>query len=560
LDGAASGEVERQLRELERRELVRREHKSSVLNEVEYAFRHVLIRDVAYAQIPRAERSLRHRRAAQWIASLGRPEDHSELLAQHYLEALKYARAAGGDTGDFAVQALSALREAGERALALGSYQPAAAYFEAALGLVGAEDAQRGELLSRYGGALFWGTNSGEEVLEEAVRLLRPVDPEGAARAALLRARLEWTRGNRAVVLRWLSETDDLLAELPGDSIVRVEVLLVRSGLEMFAANHEEAIRLAQSALARVEDLDRPDLRARACDLIGTSRIAMGDEGGLEDQRRAIQIAREGHAIWELQTAQNNQHVAMFEQGFLATLDRNLEERRRTFKEIGSTAGTLAWFLAAEAHTHYAAGRWDAALGSIDRFLSHVAEDQTHYLEPDMRPLSALIAFARDGVAEALTEADRAVELGRRSLDPQAFAGSLCVRAFLLLANRRTNAALVDFEELLALGPGLTTGLNVSGYLPTFTWLAVDLGRHTDSERVLAGSRSLRWTAAARAILDGKAGKAADLLKEIGHRPAEAYAHLRAGGDHLPEALAFYRSVGATRYIREAESQLAASA
>ena len=100
LSGSAPQEVEAGLRELQRRELVRRERRSSVAGEDEYAFRHVLIRDVAYGQIPRANRAERHRAAAEWIARLGRPEAHGELVAYHYLEALEYARAAGLDTAE----------------------------------------------------------------------------------------------------------------------------------------------------------------------------------------------------------------------------------------------------------------------------------------------------------------------------------------------------------------------------------------------------------------------------------------------------------------------------
>ena len=44
------------LHALERKEFVRRERRSSVAGEDEYAFRHVLVRDVAYGQIPRAAR------------------------------------------------------------------------------------------------------------------------------------------------------------------------------------------------------------------------------------------------------------------------------------------------------------------------------------------------------------------------------------------------------------------------------------------------------------------------------------------------------------------------
>ncbi len=60
---------------LERREFVRRERRSSVADETEYVFRHVLVREVAYEQIPRAQRGDKHRRVADWIETLGRSED-----------------------------------------------------------------------------------------------------------------------------------------------------------------------------------------------------------------------------------------------------------------------------------------------------------------------------------------------------------------------------------------------------------------------------------------------------------------------------------------------------
>ena len=47
-------EAEERLHALERKELVRRDRRASVAGETEYAVRHVLVRDVAYGQIPRA--------------------------------------------------------------------------------------------------------------------------------------------------------------------------------------------------------------------------------------------------------------------------------------------------------------------------------------------------------------------------------------------------------------------------------------------------------------------------------------------------------------------------
>src|SRR5207248_10096626 len=64
LSGLDRTQVDRALHSLERKGLIRRERRSAVGGEDEYAFRHVLVRDVAYGQIPRAARVDRHTRAA----------------------------------------------------------------------------------------------------------------------------------------------------------------------------------------------------------------------------------------------------------------------------------------------------------------------------------------------------------------------------------------------------------------------------------------------------------------------------------------------------------------
>src|SRR5215471_5931384 len=98
--GALPGADERVLHGLERKEFVRRDRRSSIAGETQYAFLHALVRDVAYGQIPRAERVEKHRRAAEWLGSLAgdRVEDVAEMLAHHYREALILAEAAGVDT------------------------------------------------------------------------------------------------------------------------------------------------------------------------------------------------------------------------------------------------------------------------------------------------------------------------------------------------------------------------------------------------------------------------------------------------------------------------------
>ena len=105
------------LHSLVRKEFVRRERRSSVGGQDEYVFRHVLVRDVAYGQIPRAERAEKHLRAAEWIESLSeRGEDLADLLAHHYVSALEYGAEGLGE------RAARALREAGDRSTELNSY------------------------------------------------------------------------------------------------------------------------------------------------------------------------------------------------------------------------------------------------------------------------------------------------------------------------------------------------------------------------------------------------------------------------------------------------------
>jgi predicted ATPase len=117
VSGSAERPAEVSLHALARKGFVRRERDTSIEGDTEYAFLHVLVRDVAYGQIPRAPRSEKHRLTAQWIEAIGRPEDHAEMVAYHYREALTLGRAAGLDTTSYEDPARRALGEAGDRAL-----------------------------------------------------------------------------------------------------------------------------------------------------------------------------------------------------------------------------------------------------------------------------------------------------------------------------------------------------------------------------------------------------------------------------------------------------------
>ena len=83
------------LHSLERKGFVRRQRRSSLEGESEFAFAHALVRDVSYGQIPRADRAQRHRAVAEWLER-PRPRGRPRRDARVPLELCARARARVG--------------------------------------------------------------------------------------------------------------------------------------------------------------------------------------------------------------------------------------------------------------------------------------------------------------------------------------------------------------------------------------------------------------------------------------------------------------------------------
>lgn len=92
------------LRSLRVKELVVPREPSTLTDAQEYAFRHVLIRDVAYDSLPKLERARKHREVARWAEErLGdRADEVVELLAAHYWSALRYEEEFATEDSDLA--------------------------------------------------------------------------------------------------------------------------------------------------------------------------------------------------------------------------------------------------------------------------------------------------------------------------------------------------------------------------------------------------------------------------------------------------------------------------
>jgi hypothetical protein len=286
----AAADVELTLHELVRKELVRPARTSSMEDEREYSFWHLLVRDVAYSQIPRIERARRHEAVAAWIQRKAgaRVEDLAEVLAYHYLEALELAEAAG-DTArvtELVAPARRFLALAGERALGLDTAQ-AEARLARALELTRVDDLERAVLLVRWADAVFQGGRLQEaaEALEEALASLRARGQrEAAAQALQLRSRLAIRLGEgRPVVLA--SEAVELLEGEPAGPAL-VEAYAQLANAQAVAGAYAEAIAAADRAQALAETLGLPE-PVRALGYRGLARAALGDPDGLTEMERA---------------------------------------------------------------------------------------------------------------------------------------------------------------------------------------------------------------------------------------------------------------------------------
>jgi tetratricopeptide (TPR) repeat protein len=211
-------------------------------------------------------------------------------------------------------------------------------------------------------------------------------------------------------------------------------------------------------------------------------------------------------------------------------------------------------------------GRWDEALEVADEFLAECDAGKAHFQESLVRGVRASIRLGRNDDAGAGADLGRAIALAREALDPEDLPTALgsAVRLY---------AELGRIDDAQDLGRQLLTA-NPRATRPSLD-LALVAERIGLSEALvgLAGDVStlppIAYFIALRAILEGRIAEAAETLAGEGRLQGAADVRRYAANALLVEgrrdeaeaqaerALAFYRSVGATRFVRELEALLA---
>ncbi|HEY7273725.1 MAG TPA: BTAD domain-containing putative transcriptional regulator [Actinoplanes sp.] len=112
LRGRLGFDIADPLTTLETRGLVLARRTSSLAGQVEYAFKHALLRDVAYASLPVAQRARGHAEVAEWLEEISqdRVGEVMELVAYHYAAAADGWDAVGSDPGEAELITANAFR------------------------------------------------------------------------------------------------------------------------------------------------------------------------------------------------------------------------------------------------------------------------------------------------------------------------------------------------------------------------------------------------------------------------------------------------------------------
>jgi class 3 adenylate cyclase/tetratricopeptide (TPR) repeat protein len=515
MSGTDEPSVRTGLQELVRKELVRGVRESSVKDQAEYAFWHALVRDVAYAQIPRRQRIAKHVAAAGWIERMAgdRATDHAELLAYHYEQALDLARATAADTRALLEPAARAFELAGDRAMSLDIGR-AVAYFVRAAELYPEDHLQRGELLLKAAEARGGPPDVGVRCAEEAVAIFRSAGEEvreGAALVAL--ASVVWVQGDTARSSALEREAlEKLERHPPGKELLDA---YVRSGGSLsIAGRSEEALEIVDRALGLAEDLHLQSDLSRLYQFRGIARTDLGDPGGVGDLRKALEIARESGDVFAEGVGYTNLASNLLPTSpteALAVWNDGIE-----FAVKRGITGNRYWQLSESTWALFDLGRWDEVIERASVVVEWAEAGGLMYAGAIAAPQHALVLVHRGHPDEAEPLLERFVPVARDAGDPQVVAPALAAAARLAAAKNDLPAA-VDFLRDLESRTRTGASLYRPNYLSDVVAIAFDGGAPELAEAFLETEyrsigRQAHSVVAARATAAEKSGQFEDAL------------------------------------------------
>ncbi|MGB5844293.1 MAG: SpoIIE family protein phosphatase [Anaerolineales bacterium] len=263
--------------------------------DLEYLFRHALVREAAYTSILSADQKELHLAVGEAIELLypDKIDEYAAMLSYHFGEA--------GDTQ----KALKYCTEAGENALASFANQEAENHFRCALDLV-EQEPERAALLYLLGEALYRQSRYDETIQtwNEGIQFYRQQDnAEGVARLYARSARASWYGGDHPEGLRLSLEG---LEAVRGMDESPAKAMLIHEAARAYHFNGypEEAEPLCREALEMAARLNAVDIQADALTTLGVLPNVPTDES-LRSLERAVELA-ESNGLLEIAARANH--------------------------------------------------------------------------------------------------------------------------------------------------------------------------------------------------------------------------------------------------------------
>ena len=380
--GAVSGieDVDDVLNVLEARDFIRRDASSQLAGDVQYTFRHMLIREVAYATVPRAARRERHAAVGRYLEEHVAADALAPILAYHWREAGEPARAV-----PYLLNAAHTARRSWAKAAAVDLYTRAYELEE-------------------------------DETAKRRIQLQRG------------QALVEMQQYHDAA-----AEIEPLIPDLEGEE--KFEALIWLGLATVWSERDTDTMTTAEQALALAEQLGEQSALAAATALLSQGLAMRGDEGDLE---RSDELGERALELWVPETRPyelaNHLHLHADTTYWVGKYERSVglsREARRVATDVQSPEGLLRGG-GFEALALAGLGRHEEAFAIWDEML-RVAEELGHNAAGVLN-YSALGYREVYDLQEARSRSERALDLvaGMAFGMPKQFAGSDLIQTHLL--------------------------------------------------------------------------------------------------------------------------------
>jgi class 3 adenylate cyclase/tetratricopeptide (TPR) repeat protein len=433
------------LDDLARLELIRPIATSSVAGDHEHAFWHMLVRDVAYGQIPRAERAAKHRAAGAWIESLSAEglEDLAEVVAYHYGQALELAE---DDDPELRARTVRAFEAAGRHAFPLNA-AAAERLFRRGLGFLPDDDAARGRLLVRLADvetSLARFAEARDDFDAAIASLEASGDALGLGEALALKARALQRPGDTREANELLRRAIQILErEPPGPELARAYARM--SGDALIGSRFAECREAAEKALALAQAFGMQEEIVRSRQYLGAARCELGDADGVADLWEAVKLGLAAGIGVETAVAYSNLAVQLWVlDGPGAALE--VWEAAAEFTRARGFRQEELWARAGLCEVGYDLGRWDEVVATAEGIGEADPEAGGGQLRAFADVYRANVLARRGRLDEAVLLMEEFIPRVRILRRTEFLAPALAVAAVLeqLRGHHKTAAELVD--------------------------------------------------------------------------------------------------------------------